>query len=426
MMKNVKYLIVGAGISGLTLAANLRGDDYLIIEKDNCIGGLCKTFYKDGYVWDCAGHFFHFATQEGLSEFKEDMHDNDFVVCKKTTNIYLKGRHIDYPFQANIHQLEKEDFIDCLYYLYFRNRKAEYENFEDMLYGKFGKGITDLFLRPYNEKLYACKINSLDTDSMGRFFPYVDLKQIISNMRGGGITTYNSIFEYPKKGANFYIDIIARRVNSDNIKLNTELLSIDIDKKEAITSKGDVIKYDYVINTGSLKRFVSMISNNCEYKNTSDYVLTSNKVLVFNIGFDLDCIDKATQWTYFPGDDVNFYRIGFYNNILKTNKMSLYVEIGFSEHDEIDVESEFEKAISGLKRIGVINDHKVLSYNYLIIDPGYVHITKNSIDYANKIRHYLMNKGVYSIGRYGMWTYCSIEDCVVSAKKLAKSFLLFE
>ena len=53
-------LIIGAGISGLTYAAALSHDDYLVIEKENQIGGYCKTIYKDDYVWDYSGHFFHF------------------------------------------------------------------------------------------------------------------------------------------------------------------------------------------------------------------------------------------------------------------------------------------------------------------------------------------------------------------------------
>ena len=83
------------------------------------------------------------------------------------------------------------DFINCLYDLYFRQEKNKYENFEEMLYGKFGKSITEMFLKPYNEKLYACKLNILDADAMGRFFPYADFKEIIFNMRQKDKTSYN-------------------------------------------------------------------------------------------------------------------------------------------------------------------------------------------------------------------------------------------
>ena len=42
MDRKVKYLIIGAGISGLTFA-NYADGDYLIIEKEDEVGGYCRT-----------------------------------------------------------------------------------------------------------------------------------------------------------------------------------------------------------------------------------------------------------------------------------------------------------------------------------------------------------------------------------------------
>ena len=46
----VKYLIIGGGISGLTFANYV--DDYLIIEKENEVGGYCRTIKKGDFIWD--------------------------------------------------------------------------------------------------------------------------------------------------------------------------------------------------------------------------------------------------------------------------------------------------------------------------------------------------------------------------------------
>ena len=98
----------------------------------------------------------------------------DIIYNDKVTKILYKGQLIDFPFQSNIHQLEKEEFIDCLYDLFNKEEKDKYDSFLDMLYGKFGKSTVEKFLKPYNEKLYACDLQTLDTDAMGRFFPYAD------------------------------------------------------------------------------------------------------------------------------------------------------------------------------------------------------------------------------------------------------------
>ena len=53
-MKSVKYLIIGAGISGLTFAEQKKNDDYIILEKDDYITvtftGDIKNYHKDGYA----------------------------------------------------------------------------------------------------------------------------------------------------------------------------------------------------------------------------------------------------------------------------------------------------------------------------------------------------------------------------------------
>ena len=64
----VKYLILGAGISGLSLAKKLK-KDYLLIEKEPTVGGYCRTIKKGDYIWDFAGHFYHFKSETMKKEF---------------------------------------------------------------------------------------------------------------------------------------------------------------------------------------------------------------------------------------------------------------------------------------------------------------------------------------------------------------------
>ena len=104
-------LIVGAGISGLAYAAALSHDDYLVIEKENQMGGYCRTIYKDDYVWDYSGHFFHFQRPNIRDFVIGSMAKEEILKVFKNTQIYYNGILVDYPFQMNIHQLEKSEFI---------------------------------------------------------------------------------------------------------------------------------------------------------------------------------------------------------------------------------------------------------------------------------------------------------------------------
>ena len=416
---NVKYLIIGAGISGLAFANCVKDQDYLIIEKEAEAGGYCRTIKKDDFVWDYAGHFFHFKTDEHKKMFIDNVEQDDIINKDKCTKILYKDKLIDYPFQTNIHELEKQEFIECLYDLFNKEEKDNYDNFLDMLYGKFGKAIVEKFLKPYNEKLYACDLKNLDTEAMGRFFPYADLKQIINNMKDNKDSSYNNKFLYPRKGAGSFIDILSNKLDATKIKLNTEVTKIDIDKKTVQTSDGEVYNFEYLINTSPLNVFLELTQN--EKMKDLEKDLSYNKVLVFNLGFNKKSKYTKEHWMYIPSKEVNYYRIGFYDNILDTNKLSMYIEIGFSKDAKIDVKKQLDLTLENLRKTGIIDEDMVLEeYVSIIMNPAYVHITKKAEEKIEKLKENLGKNFIYTIGRYGGWTYCSMEDCMIEAENLAE------
>ena len=63
---------------------------------------------------------------------------------------------------------------------------------------------------------------------------------------------------------------------------------------------------------------------------------------------------------------------------------------------------------------------QLISYSYVVMDPAYVHINKPGVQETNRCKDILAQSNIYSIGRYGSWTYCSIEDNIIEARKLAK------
>ena len=55
------YIILGAGITGLTLMKKMRQKgitNILTLEAEKEAGGLCRSFYVDGHYVDIGGHFF--------------------------------------------------------------------------------------------------------------------------------------------------------------------------------------------------------------------------------------------------------------------------------------------------------------------------------------------------------------------------------
>ncbi len=415
----VETLIVGAGISGLTAAATLgKSHRSLLIERDAEIGGYCKTVKKDGFTWDYSGHFFHFKHQHIEAWLLERMAGQNIRRVEKKSFIHYGDRRIDFPFQKNIHQLPQDEFIECLHALYFAQTspdKSEPKNFKAMLYGRFGKAIAEKFLVPYNEKLYATDLSTLDVNAMGRFFPQANLSDIIDNMRRQDNRSYNSTFTYPEGGAFEYVRAIASEVDPDTIRLNESLLKLDIEGRVATTTKG-TYRYQQLISSIPFPALLRAMGEPVD-----EALFSYNQVLVFNLGFDRKGEDTA-HWVYFPQRDVPFYRVGYYDNIFETPRMSLYVELGFQAGAKIDLAQCKQQVMDGLRKVGVVTDQRLVAEHAVVMSPAYVHVTEASMRKVAGVRERLKAKGVHSIGRYGGWTYCSIEDNMVEARGVVQGW----
>jgi protoporphyrinogen oxidase len=437
-MDSVRTLIVGAGVTGLATAAALSGhgdDDYLILEADRAIGGWCKTVKKDGFVWDYSGHFFHFKHPEIERWLVDRMPGQKIRVVEKKSFIHYKGRLIDFPFQKNIHQLPQDDFIDCLHDVYFARSsdvKASEKppataatNFKEMLSARFGRGICERFLFPYNEKLYACDLATLDVDAMGRFFPYADLTDIVRNMKHPDNASYNATFTYPEGGAIEYVNAIASAVRPGAVAFSEELEAVDLDRKVAKTrvvgedggsAGGREIRFDRLVSSVPFNRFALR----CGLAH-DPAIWAWNKVLVYNFGFDAKG-QRDVHWAYYPSRETSFYRVGWYDNIFDADRLSLYVEVGFPKDAPIDSAAMRGRVLADLKREGVVTTQNLVAEHSVVLDPAYVHVTARSLAEHKRMAALLRERGVWSLGRYGRWTYCAIEDNIVEARELVESW----
>jgi protoporphyrinogen oxidase len=422
-MDEVDFLVIGAGMSGLSFATSIREEAgtrgralprVLVVEKDTEPGGYCKTIERDGFVWDYSGHFFHFKHKEIEAWLRARMVDDDVRTVVKKSFIRYGGVDVDFPFQKNIHQLPRDEFIECLHDLVFRDdeKGTGRASFLSMVRSRFGRGIAEKFLIPYNEKLYACDLDTLDESAMGRFFPHADLKDIVRNMRHPDNASYNATFTYPKGGAIQYIHAFLRELPSDTVALDERVTAIDLKARVATTTKRQV-RYRALVSSAPLPALLD--AAHVPYAKNA---FTWNKVLVFNLGFDKKG-PSDVHWTYFPDRALRFYRVGFYDNILDGDRMSLYVEIGAGAHETLDIDAERARVLDDLKRERIITDHTLVAEHHVVLNPAYVHITEASLRETARTKAMLEAAGVFSVGRYGGWTYCSIEDNIVETRALA-------
>ena len=169
-------------------------------------------------------------------------------------------------------------------------------------------GIAERFLIPYNEKLYACDLRTLDVDAMGRFFPHADIADIIRNMKAADNTSYNSTFTYPRGGAIQYVRALLSEVPGGAVAYGEALVGVDLARRVARTTKRE-IAYDKLVSSAPLDKLARMTGLAFD-----EAAFTYNRVLVFNLGFDKKG-PRDIHWMYFPDKSLAFYRVGFYDNI---------------------------------------------------------------------------------------------------------------
>ncbi len=426
-------VVIGAGVSGLGFAnwwrARHPGADVVVLEAAMEPGGYCRTVVQDGFVWDYSGHFFHFKDPEIEAWLRARMAGQEVRTVVKRSAIRYAGRDIDFPFQKHIHQLPRGEFLECLVELFAASRRPADEpaprSFGDMLYRRLGKGITDKFLRPYNEKLYAIDLDRLDVSAMGRFFPRADLADIIENMRprppGAPDGGYNATFTYPAGGAVQYIHALLRDLPAGTVACGEPVTAIDLAARCVITPRRR-IAFARVVSSAPLPALARL----CGVAH-DPAVFSSNQVLVYNLGFDRKGA-RDLHWMYFPAPSIVFYRVGWYDNILPPrpgapgagDRMSLYVEIGAPAGATFDVDALRARVLDDLRREAIIVDHQLVSHHHVVLDPAYVHITQASLAETARLKAVLAGHGVHSVGRYGGWTYCSIEDNLIETRALAQ------
>ena len=203
-------------------------------------------------------------------------------------------------------------------------------------------------------------------------------------------------------------------ISQDSISLNERVEYVDIEQRKLKTNKR-TLEYDRLINTIPLVNLLDL----CSIDYNAD-VLSCNKVLVFNLGFDSPSGDRVNHWIYYPEKKYCFYRVGYYSNIIPSERMSLYVELGFSSNELLNIEKLFSKVLADLKEAGVISNQKIVSSHYIVMNPAYVHINKKGIEEVARLKQLLSSYDIYSIGRYGSWNYSSIEDNILEAKDLSE------
>ncbi len=95
----MNYTILGGGLSAISLAYYLQEnkniDEIHILEKDDTLGGICRTYVKEGIEYDVGPHIIFSKDKEILDLIYDLKHRSNMDKIKeyfKSQGIYLNGR----------------------------------------------------------------------------------------------------------------------------------------------------------------------------------------------------------------------------------------------------------------------------------------------------------------------------------------------
>ena len=201
----MKIGVLGGGLSGLTLACLLQEKPGVgsidILEKEDTPGGLCRSFPFGNLHYDVGPHIMFSKDSEVLGLMVDLLGDN-LHKLRRSNRVWHDGRLVKYPFENELSALSETDKTYCLN-AFLNNPYADYppQNMLQFFLATFGEGITNLFLRPYNEKIWKFDPSMMDTQMVERI-PKPPPEDIIRSAQGVATEGYvhQLYFHYPKTG----------------------------------------------------------------------------------------------------------------------------------------------------------------------------------------------------------------------------------
>ncbi len=429
---NIRTLILGGGMSGLSCAYHLKRD-YILVERSDEPGGLSRSIKQEGFVFDHTGHLLHLRNPYTLKLIPELLKDN-LVLNHRRAWIYSHGVYTRYPFQANTFGLPRHVIKACVQGFIaaqLENKPAPTsgpETLEQWVLRIFGRGFAKHFFFSYNEKLWTVPPDVLTAEWAAPFVPKPSVEEII---RGAFMDDtkrfgYNASFYYPREGGIQSL-AFAFAKGLPEIRLQTAVTAIDLARREATLSTGETLSYEYLVNTVPLIRFLQMARPLPPEIETAQQTLRWSSVYNLNLGVNRPGISDK-HWIYFPEKKYRYYRVGFpmnfSANMTPPGCSSMYVEIAYKPGQPPNDAEATSDCLRHLRRCGLLQPKdKIVTTNILHIPVAYVTYDKNRTASTQTILSYLASQKVHSIGRFGGWKYSYMEEAILEGKATAEQIL---
>ncbi len=420
--------ILGAGPTGLSTGYYLR-KNYSIFEKNNEVGGGCRTEKIDGFSFDFGGHIFYPKKKEIQTLINKLLEDNLKSMAREAW-VYSKNIYTRYPFQANLYGHSVQVVKECLLGLMqakfkFGEKPNNFTDFEDFIYKVFGDGIAKHFMIPFNLKQWATPLNQMTLEWMGKFIPVPTLEEVLdgSLKMSPKCLGINANFIYPQKGGiqSIFDSFIP---SLQNLHLKSEGTSVSLKNKSFEINGQKKYFYEKLVSTIPLPELVRIIKSIPPEIRLASEKLRWISLYVVNIGIDRPTISNKHR-VYYPEEKYIFQKLGYYQNqsptMVPNGKSAVSAEISFSENRLIRKDTLIERTIKDLIKAKVLfPDDKIVLTHILTIPYAYAIYDNQRKESVSFIQRFLEEKNIYICGRYAQWEYQNMEQNILAGKAMAE------
>lgn len=410
-----KVAIIGAGISGLTVANILKDSyDVVVFEKENAPGGLIRCKKIDGNLFHtCGGHVFNSKRHDVLEWFWARFdQEAEFVKADRNSVIDMGlEKMIPYPIENSIYLLDTNIQREIVRdWLCIANNNVAASNFEEFLRERFGETLYALYFKPYNEKIWRRDLRQVSLSWLeGKLpMPSVD-DMIINNINQTKEKAFvHSTFWYERRGGS---QLIADRLSENiSIEYNADIQSIKKSHWGGYNVNGN--QFDMVVFCGNLKELPSVLDgvDISSFHTDIDSLEYHGTTSVF---CEIDA--NPYSWVYLPSTAHQAHRIICTGNFSPYNNVPGKTTATIEFTDEIDKDTILEN-LSEVPFTPRYITHQYNRYTYPIQDAK----TREMIKY---LKDTLSTENFYFTGRFADWEYYNMDVAIGAAMDLCRTIV---
>ena len=467
MTEKKRYVVVGAGLCGLTTAERLidAGHDVTLLERRDRVGGLARSFNDDGFIFDVGPHYFFLNVREDVSNYAREHVKGPFDELDFRISAHFKRREIAWP--PSFSSLFKLPPRAVWHYFkkMMRNQHSTEVDFQGFTTFLYGEAMYNTFFGPYIRKKlpvvegpdlhrdwWILARRTIDNDldvGQDRYFKKLggQTRQAPSGppplkkrfLKGADMIfrTYQNMRSknlpqvlYPEGGIGMIAEGIRESFEKKGGKLITNSGAMKLIREPGAEGKitrvewsgGAVENPDHVCWTGSIHELADQLSfkkADVDYMSIALVYVTS-KVPLKNADF---------YYTYYAEPDLVFNRLYFPTRanakLAPPGQDSVCAEFSPQKGLEIGDRAELEKkVVDGLVKLGHLRHEDVLSVKIRVARDSY---PVYPIDYMDRLKvlwdQLVTVPNLTSVGRTGQYYYNNMALTICLGLDLSRRLL---